>query len=94
MYLLTVNKIAKYLLAGKYQDCYANEVLKQLTRGVEPHEVNVDVIQVYHSLKSSKNIDFLRFKKAYINQAIKKVNSLINVCNQCMFISCYIGHIY
>ena len=94
MYLLTVNKIAKYLLAGKYQDCYANEVLKQLTRGVEPHEVNVDVIQVYHSLKSSKNIDFLGFKKAYINQAIKKVNSLVNVCNQCMFISCYIGHIY
>ena len=51
------------------QDWYANEVLKQLARGVEPQYVKVNIrltntkpaqpnqiIQAYHYLESSKNI--------------------------------------
>ena len=38
-----VNKSAKCFLAAKYQDCYANEALRQLTRRVKPYDVKVDV---------------------------------------------------
>lgn len=40
---ISVNRSAQCLVADKYQDCYATEVLKQLTRGVKLHVVKVDV---------------------------------------------------
>ena len=86
------DKSAKCFLADKYQDWYSNEVLKQLTRGVKPHEAKADVrltniplhanwvIQAYHYLKSSKNIIFWGFKKAHITEAEKEAHSLIKIC--------------
>ena len=38
-----MNKGAKSFLSDKYQDWYANQVSKQLERGVEPFNLKVDV---------------------------------------------------
>ena len=40
---ISVNKSAKCLLSENYQDWYAERVVDQLNRGVEPHNVKVDV---------------------------------------------------
>ena len=40
---LTVNKPAKACVSNKYQQWYADKVLKQLSQGVTPHDVKVDV---------------------------------------------------
>ena len=40
---LFVNKSVKCFLADKYQDWYTNEALKQVIRGVEPHDQKVDI---------------------------------------------------
>ena len=40
---ISVNKSAECFLEDEYQNWWANEVLKQLARGVETCDVNVDI---------------------------------------------------
>ena len=40
---VSVNKSAKCFIAAKYQDWYAERILNQLKRGVNAHNVKVDV---------------------------------------------------
>ena len=88
-----MNTSAKYFIAGKYEDWYAEQVLEQLGKGVTPHDVKVDVrltnikplhakwiIQTYHHLNSSKSLILPGFKKANITDAVNKANSLIHLC--------------
>ena len=88
---LTVNKPAKAFVSNKYQQWYADKVSKQMSQGVTPHDVKVDVklsivkplhaewvVEYYQrmQLASSKAIITNGFKKAKIREAIDQAESL------------------
>ena len=88
---LTVNKPTKAFVSNKYQQWYADKVSKQLSRGVAPHDVKVDVklsivkplhaewvVEYYQrmQLASSKAIITNGFKKAKIREAFDQAESL------------------
>ena len=87
----SVNKGAKCFIADKYQDWYAERVLQQLNRGVAAHDVKVDVklsimkpikwiTEMYHYLKSSKQIVISDFRKAHITEAVREADQLAQLC--------------
>ena len=88
---ISVNKSAKAFIAGKDQDWYAEKVQEQLLKGVNPHNIKVDVklssvkplhakwiIAMYNHLRNSKNIIINCFRKAHIMQAVLESIGLIN----------------
>ena len=86
-----MNKSAKCFIADKYQDWYAERVLQQLNRGVAAHDVKVDVklsimkpikwiTEMYHYLKSSKQIVISDFRKAHITEAVREADQLAQLC--------------
>ena len=90
---ISVNKSAKCFIADKYLDWYAENVLQEFNRGVVTHDVKVDVqlsimkplhakwtIEMYHHLKSSKQIVISGFTKAHITEAISKADQLAQLC--------------
>ena len=90
---ISVNKSAKAFIVGKYQDWYAEKVQEQLLKGVNPHDIKVDVklstvkplhakwiIAMYNHLRNSKDIIINGFRKAHITQAVLESVSLINLC--------------
>ena len=88
---ISVNKSAKCFITDKYQDWYAEKVLQQLNRGVAAHDVKVDVklsimkpikwiTEMYHYLKSSKQIVISDFRKAHITEAVREADQLAQLC--------------
>lgn len=90
---ISVNKSAKAFIAEKYQDWYAMKVQEQLRKGVNPHDIKVDVklstvkplhakwiIEMYHHLRNSKNIITNGFRKAHITDSVFESFSLVNLC--------------
>lgn len=90
---ISVNKSAKCFIAEKYHDWYAEKVLEQLNKGVNAHDVKVDVrlstvkplhanwiIDMYNHLKNSKSIVINGFKKAHITEAVAESTKLANLC--------------
>ena len=86
---ISVNKNAKWFIADKYQNWYAEKVLQQLNRRVAAHDVKVDVklsimkplhakliIEMYHHLKCSKQIMISGFRKAHITKAVSEADQL------------------
>ena len=80
-------------MSNKYQDWYASEVASQLERGVEPHDVKVDVklstikplhagwiIDYYKHMQSYRSVIKSGFRKALITEAAMEAESLINLC--------------
>ena len=86
-----MNKSAKCFIADKYQDWYAERVLQQLNRGVAAHDVKLDVklsimkpikwiTEMYHYLKSFKQIVISDFRKAHITEAVSEADQLAQLC--------------
>ena len=80
-------------MPNKYQGWYVSEVASQLERGVEPHDVKVDVklstikplhagwiIDYYKHMKSSRSVIKSGFRKALITEAAMEAEALIKLC--------------
>ena len=78
--------------SNKYQDWYASQVSKQLERGVEPHNIKVNVtltklkplhagqvINYHKKMQSSASVVKNGFRKAKIFEFSKEADALINL---------------
>ena len=85
---ISVNEGAKSFLSNKCQDWYANKVSKQSERGVEPHDVKLDVtlaklklmhagwIMDYHKeMQPSGSVVKNDFSKAKMLEAFKEADT-------------------
>ena len=61
---ISVNKGVKCYLSGKYQDWYTEKVLEQLNRGVNTHDVKVNIcLSTIKPFHAKWMIDMFKFKK-------------------------------
>ena len=76
-----VNKVSKAVIKNCYSEFYRDEVTRQLTAGVNPHDVKVDVrislhakwiLEVYNRFQSSrgKNIIINGYRKSHILEVL------------------------
>ena len=94
---ISVNKEAKGFLSNKYEDWYRIQVSKQLEKGVEPHDIKIDVILTklkplhagwvmdYHKeIQSFSSVVKSGFQKANILETFKEdaADALINLSKQ------------
>lgn len=88
---LTVNKCSKAFFSDKYQTWYAEQVAKQISRGVSPHDVKVDIrlfalkplhakwiVDYYNHMSKQDNRQIVvnGFKKAGIIEAYEQAKKL------------------
>ena len=89
---ISVNKSANFI-AGKYQDWYAAKVQEQIRKGVNAHDIKINVklsivkplhakwiIEMYNHLRNSKEIIINGFRKAHITQSVSESVRLVNLC--------------
>ena len=79
---ISVNKSPKCYLSSRYQDWYAEKVLKK----VDTHLSRIKplhakwIADMFKFMKESKDLIISRFRKAHISKAAAESASLINLC--------------
>ena len=87
---LTVNKPAKSFMSGKYNAWYADQVTRQLQRGINPSDVKISlkltdikvlhtqwIVDTYHYLKDHREFIVNGFAAAGITEAFKDAQSIV-----------------
>ena len=86
-------KVHKSFISEKYQDWYASKVTSQLGRGIEPHNMQVDIklttfkpihtgwiMNFYKHMQSSGSLVKSWFRKVLVTEAPKEAEALMNLC--------------